>query len=112
MTSAKPVEPMQATINFTSPRGSTDPLSREFKFAQYQDGQKENISLTPISVPVHDLRPELELGRSVIEQLDERGFAVAKHTSTISYEEICTPEGVDRYKAEVAQYGPSCVTRS
>lgn len=102
---------MQATINFTSPRGSKNALSREFKFAQYQDGQKENISLEPISVPVYDLRPELEQGRSVIEQLDERGFAVAKHTSAISYDEICTPEGVERYKMEVAQYGSSCVAR-
>ena len=63
---------------------------------------KVNRPTESIRVPMTDLRPELEIQTPVAEQLDQRGFAIAKHRSDL-LDSIPSEEGTQSYLDETAE---------
>lgn len=69
-----------ATINFTVSKGRL-PAEDQLKYLARYDVQ----DLPPrdtVTVPLHDLRDDLDILGSAREQLDERGYAAVRHTSS------------------------------
>jgi len=63
---------------------------------------KVNRPTESIRVAMTDLRPELEIQTPVAEQLDQRGFAIAKHRSDL-LDSIPSEEGTQSYLDETAE---------